>query len=207
MQRNGGFELMLDYKAVFLNVPYDRKFQPLYLAYIVGLVHLGFQPRATLALPGGTRRLEKILGQIRQCRYSVHDLSRVQMDRHLPSTPRFNMPFELGLAVDWANIHPSSHTWFVFESDPYRLQKSLSDLNGTDPHVHRQTVKGVLSELCNAFVRRQRQPAVPDMLATHRIVTRNLPRILHDSGAGSPYEARAFQNILLATRLTVESRL
>jgi hypothetical protein len=31
------------------------------------------------------------------CSYSVHDLSRVQIDRNPPATPRFNMPFELGL--------------------------------------------------------------------------------------------------------------
>ena len=37
--------------AVFLNIPYDQRFRSLYLAYIAGLVHLGFLPRVTLALP------------------------------------------------------------------------------------------------------------------------------------------------------------
>jgi hypothetical protein len=85
--------------AVFLNIPYDAQFERLYLAYIVGLTVLGFVPRATLGIPSGARRLERILSLIHSCRYSVHDLSRVQLDRHAPRTPRFNMPFELGLAV------------------------------------------------------------------------------------------------------------
>jgi hypothetical protein len=153
--------------AVFLNIPYDESFQPLYLAYIVGLIHLNFEPRVTLGIAGGTRRLDKIFREVQGCRYSVHDLSKVQVDRKLPSTPRFNMPFELGLAVAWAQLNPSKHTWFVFEAIPYRVQKSLSDLNGTDPHIHNGRVQGVMRELCNAFVRPQHQPNVPEMMKTY----------------------------------------
>src|SRR5579864_6814550 len=110
---------------VFFNIPYDQGFRTLYLAYIVGLVYLGFEPRATLSLPGGARRLDKIFEEIRGCRYSIHDLSRVEVDRDPPfATPRFNMPFELGLAVGWAKLNPRHHTWFVFEARAFRIQKS-----------------------------------------------------------------------------------
>ena len=88
--------------AVFVNIPYDEGFRRLYLAYIIGLTQLGLEPRATLGIPGGERRLDRILALIQSCRYSIHDLSRVQLDRNPPRTPRFNMPFELGLAVTWA---------------------------------------------------------------------------------------------------------
>src|SRR5216683_2018686 len=37
--------------ACFLNIPYDKKFENLYLAYITGLTALGFVPRATLGFP------------------------------------------------------------------------------------------------------------------------------------------------------------
>ena len=82
--------------AVFLNIPYDARFSRLYLAYIVGLTELGLEPRATLGIPGGERRLNRILALIQSCRYSIHDLSRIEIDRNPPQTPRFNMPFELG---------------------------------------------------------------------------------------------------------------
>ena len=140
-------------KRVFLNIPYDAKFERLYLAYIVGVIELGLQPRATLAIPGGTARLDRIIDLIQSCSYSVHDLSRVQMDRNPPATPRFNMPFELGLAVSWAKRNPRRHTWLVFESENRRAQKSISDLNGTDLNIHDGTIEGVMRELCNAFVR------------------------------------------------------
>jgi hypothetical protein len=73
------------------------------------------------------------------------------------------MPLELGMTITWANLNPNRHTWFVWESESYRLQRSASDLNGTDPHIHGGTPEGILRELCNAF-RREGMPSVPRML-------------------------------------------
>jgi hypothetical protein len=61
---------------VFLNIPYDARFENLLLAYIAGISAFGFAPRATLEIPFGQRRLDRILSLIRQSRYSIHDLSR-----------------------------------------------------------------------------------------------------------------------------------
>ena len=70
--------------AVFLNIPYDDRFRCLYLAYITGLTQLGLEPRATLGIPGGERRLDRIQALMESCPYSIHDLSRVQLDRNPP---------------------------------------------------------------------------------------------------------------------------
>jgi hypothetical protein len=156
-----------------IKIDYDPRFRSLYLAYIAGLVHLGREPRVTLGIPGGTRRLDKILTLIRGCRYSIHDLSYVSLDRNAPfPTPRFNMPFELGLAVTWQKLNPSMHSWFAFEARDYRLQKSLSDLNGTDPQIHRGRASRVLRELSNIFRRTKDQPTAPEMNSTFRALRR-----------------------------------
>ncbi len=84
-------------ETVFLNIPYDPQFTKLYLAYITALSALSLLPQATLGITGN-RRLDRIASLIESCAYSIHDLSRVQLDRHAPRSPRFNMPFELGLA-------------------------------------------------------------------------------------------------------------
>jgi hypothetical protein len=184
--------------AVFLNIPYDPQFERLYLAYIVGLTVLGVVPRATLGIPSGARRLERIFDLIQRCRYSIHDLSRVQLDRKAPCTPRFNMPFELGIAVAWAVENPSRHTWFVCEEDRYRPIKSISDLNGTDFHIHDGTVEGVMRELGNAFVRNQKRPTVPFMMSVYRKLRRRLPLIQQIAGAASLFEARVFDDMCIA---------
>jgi hypothetical protein len=48
-------------RAVFLNFPYDRQFVPLCLAYITGVCSFGLVPRVALELPGGERRLDRIV--------------------------------------------------------------------------------------------------------------------------------------------------
>ena len=72
--------------SVFLNIPYDDAFENLLLAYIAGLSAFGFAPRATLEIPFSRRRLERILSLIESSEYSIHDLSRVQLDRYAPRT-------------------------------------------------------------------------------------------------------------------------
>ena len=146
---------------VFLNIPYDKKFERLFLAYIAGISAFGMVPHATLEITDSSRRLEKIIKLERSCEYSVHDLSRVEWDRAKPRVPRFNMPFELGLCVADANRQKGQRqNWFVFEAVANRVDKSLSDLRGTDPKIHGATVRGVLSGLCNVFRRPGKQPTV-----------------------------------------------
>jgi len=174
---------------VFLNIPYDKKFERLFIAYVAGVSAFGLVPRATLEIPDSPRRLNKILKLIGDCEYSIHDLSRVELDRKKPCTPRFNMPFELGLTVAQQK-RKKKESWYVFESIGYRMEKSLSDLNGTDAKIHEGKVAGVFGELCQIFKRRGRQPKVQQMARLYREVRRNQAAILQESGAKSPYKAR-----------------
>lgn len=186
--------------SVFLNIPYDSAFRELHLAYIAGVSSFSLVPRATLEIPGGERRMDRILSLIRSCRYSLHDLSRVELDRHSPRTPRFNMPFELGLAVAWQKLRPRDHTWFVFEAMPRRAEKSLSDLSGTDIYIHHGKVRGVFTERCNAFVRLKSQPTARQMEEIYLRLKRLLPQLQKQTGAHSPFEARIFRDLVVAAR-------
>lgn len=186
--------------GVFLNIPYDRAFEPLYLAYIAGLCAFRLAPRAALQIPGGERRLDRILDLIGSCSYSFHDLSRVELNLKRPATPRFNMPFELGLAVAWQRFKEPSHTWCVFESRSWRAGKSLSDLSGTDVYVHDGTPAGVFRELCNALVLADHQPTVAQMAAIYRRLRQGLPAIMRNAGAKSPFEARVFADLIVVAK-------
>lgn len=169
---------------------------------------LGLSPRATLEIPGGERRLDRIFKLIQSCRYSMHDLSRVQLDWTAPATPRFNMPLELGLAIAWAKLNRGAHTWFVTETQPRRALKSISDLNGTDFNIHDGTVEGVMRELGNAFVRRgHSQPAVPQMMWTYRRLRKHVLELQESAGTQTLFEARIFGDICVAaSKLAGEMR-
>ena len=180
--------------AIFLNIPYDDAFRPLYLAYIAGVYQLNFELFITSGIPGGDRRLDRILALIQSCRYSIHDLSRVELSSSPPATPRFNMPLELGLTITWAKLNPKRHGWSVWESSPKRLQKSMSDLDGTDPYIHSGSVEGVLSELRNVFVLKE-SPPMSQMMAAYRLVLGNVDRILTDAGTANLYAASVFKEL------------
>src|SRR5258708_433888 len=185
--------------GVFLNVPYDTDFVDLFLAYIAGLAVLNLQPRATLEIAGGERRLDRTFELIERCPYSIHDLSRVEVDIKRPM-PRFNMPFELGLAVAWQRANPRKHTWFVFESKNHRIERSLSDLGGTDIYIHHGRADGLFSELTNAFVRIRRQPTVGQMKTVFAELRDALPKLMRNAGTRSPFKARAFNDLRLLAR-------
>jgi hypothetical protein len=191
--------------AAFLNVPYDERYQDLYLAFIAGLTAFGLDPRAALEVPGGNRRLDRIFELITSCQYSFHDLSRVQLDRKSPRAPRFNMPFELGLVLGWLQTSGRrNHTWFVFEAVERRVSKSLSDLDGTDPYIHDERPKGVFRELGNALVRSVDQPTTGQMYSVYRNIKIAAPLIMKNAGAKSLFEARVFRQLVVLARKYVE---
>jgi hypothetical protein len=82
-------------------------------------------------------------------------------------------------------LHPQKHAWIVCETIQIqrRIQKSLSDLDGTDPNIHGGTVRGVMRELCNAFVRKDGpRPTVPAMLKTYAIVSSRTRKLKRTAG-------------------------
>lgn len=157
---------------VFLNIPFDKKYEQLYLALIAGLCGMGLTPRCVLEVPAGVgNRLDRLFALVRQCGSSIHDLSRVELSVDQPRCPRFNMPFELGLAVA-VTLSRGVHQWFVFEARPFRLQKSLSDVNGFDPYIHNGTPEGVLRELSNVFVMHRTKPSFASLELLYRQLKR-----------------------------------
>jgi len=193
--------------AVFLNFPYDAQFVPLFLAYIVGVCSFGLTPRVALELPGGERRLDRIVELILGCRYSFHDLSRVELDLRRPRTPRMNMPFELGLTVMASYHNPKRHTWCIFEKDYRRVLKSLGDLAGSDVYSHAGRPSGVLREIANALVLEHRQLEMRQLLAVYRDVKTLVPSILRKRGTKSCYEAAVFRDLVYAAQKAASGRL
>jgi hypothetical protein len=193
-------------KDVFLNVPFDSKYEPLYLALIAGLSGLGLTPRCVLEVSAGARnRLERLFALLRSCGASIHDLSRVELSLDAPRCPRFNMPFELGLAAALA-LSKRQHQWFVFESRPYRLQKSLSDVNGFDPYIHNGKPDGILQELTNAFVTVRAQPELADLRALYRHLRKSANALKIQDRTDSLFTPRHFR-ILVATSQEIAARL
>ncbi len=135
--------------GAFCNFPFDPEYRRVYLALVASLVCAGQTPRSVLEIPPDKDRLERTLHLLDACEYSLHDLSRVEVSPR--GLPRFNMPFELGLAAALALRKGGRHQFRLLETRPNRVQRSLSDLNGYEAFIHRGRPDGVFSVVCDIF--------------------------------------------------------
>lgn len=195
-----------DGQSVFLNVPFDARYGRLFMALLAGLSGLGLKPRCVLEVPsGGRNRLDRIHGLIASCGASLHDLSRTGLSGPF-RVPRFNMPFELGIA--YALAQGSPHNFFVFEEKPYRLQASLSDLNGHDPHIHDGTQIGILRSVLDCFSSPSGGPSLSRLQILTRRLTRIVARLQQEQRLEHPFHPYLFrQAVQAATELALSDNL
>lgn len=124
---------------VFINCPFDVEFESLFHAIVFAVIQCGYTVRCALeADDTGATRIDRIYRLIEDCRFGVHDISRIEHDT-VNNLPRFNMPFELGLFLGarrfGARPHRDKHC-LVLEAERYRYQKYLSDIAGQDIRQH-----------------------------------------------------------------------
>jgi len=125
--------------SVFINCPFDSAYVPLLRAMLFTVVRCGLTPRiATERADSGEVRYRKIVELQKACKYSIHDLSRMDSGGRR-TLARYNMPFELGL--DFGLRESGVAPWrdkrcLVLDTDRYRYQRALSDLAGHDIKAH-----------------------------------------------------------------------
>ncbi len=128
-------------RNVFINCPFDNAYAPIFEAIVFAVHDAGFRPKcARERLDSSEIRLQKILNLISESRFSIHDLSRTELDDS-NQLPRFNMPFELGIDVGcktYSQAHKDK-SFLIFESERYRFQKYISDIAGQDIQQHSAT--------------------------------------------------------------------
>jgi hypothetical protein len=124
-------------KAVFINCPFDPDYKEHLNVLLFTVCDGGFSPRIALeSADSGEQRFSKILQLIKECRYAIHDLSRVGID---PNTqmPRYNMVLELGVFLGAKMSRPEeSKVCLVMDSDLRRYRDFCSDLAGVDISAH-----------------------------------------------------------------------
>lgn len=144
-------------QSVFINCPFDAEYPPIFHAIVFAVQDCGFLARTALEVDdAGEVRIAKIKRIIRECRYGIHDISRVQLDA-ATGLPRFNMPLELGLflgAQEYGTREQRSKCSLILDSERYRYQKFCSDIAGQDIRAHgdnpREAVAAVRALLATA---------------------------------------------------------
>jgi hypothetical protein len=124
-------------RCVFVNCPFDDDFLPILHAMLFAIHDCGFVARIAVEDAGTNEtRLDKIVRLIEASKYSIHDISRVELTRS-GALPRFNMAFECGLALGAIRFGRARGGDFLLMSgEAHQDQKTLSDLAGQDSGVH-----------------------------------------------------------------------
>jgi hypothetical protein len=135
-------------RCVFVNCPFDSDFLPILHAILFTIHDCGFIARIAVEDTGSSEsRLDKIARIIRESRYSIHDISRVEITPASP-LPRFNMAFECGLALGAIRYGTTPGRDFLFMSGvPHQDKLTLSDLAGQDAKAHRNDPKTAASAI------------------------------------------------------------
>ena len=137
--------------SVFINCPFDPEYLDLFHAMIFTISCLGFSPRCSLEAGYGGIRLIQIIEIIEQCKYGIHDISRVELD-NATGLPRFNMPMELGIDLGCRHFggeQRKTKSVLILDTEKYRYQKYLSDMSGVDGYAHNNDIGDLIKSIRN----------------------------------------------------------
>jgi hypothetical protein len=137
---------MAETDCVFINCPFDKEYKELLRPMMFTLIYFHLLPvLATIRNDSGEQRLSKILSCMKKCKYSIHDLSRLQVKE--PDVPRMNMPFELGIdfGIRFSGPKFSGKRFLVLELCSHDLKPALSDIAGCDPKAHGNSPEKIVS--------------------------------------------------------------
>ena len=168
---------------IFINCPFDQEFKPLLDAMIFTIFDCGFIPRCALEEDdSGEVRIDKIARIIADCKYGVHDISRIELCENT-KLPRFNMPLELGMflgAKRYGSEQQKKKVSLIMDSQQWRYQIYISDIAGQDPRAHENKIENVIKILrdwLNSASRRKTIPGGTAILKRYNQFLGELPAI------------------------------
>jgi len=176
--------------SIFLNVPVDREYQPVFDALIFAVHDCGFVARTTLESEDATEvRIQKLYQLIAESKYGIHDISRTALDPK-NKLPRFNMPLELGIFLGAKRFGAPPHRnkrALILDRAPYRYQKFCSDIAGQDIQAHHNQIKEVIRCVRNWLHRNpeatnQILPSADYIYKRYQLFRRQLPSLCKKTG-------------------------
>lgn len=171
----------IDYdRNVFINCPFDGEYEDLFNAILFAVHRCGFILRCAKEYEDSSSiRIQGIVQLIRESKYSIHDLSRVTLDR-TASLPRFNMPLELGIcigAIEYGTKRQKANQYLIVESEKFRFKQFISDLSGQDIRDHENSVEGAIKIIRNWLTSKtpENVPSASIIHGEYLTFTENLP--------------------------------
>jgi len=147
-------------KNVFVNCPFDNHYFTLLKPLLFTLIYIDLIPQMSETSDSGEFRLQKIKTLMSESKYSIHDLSRMDIIK-VGDLPRFNMPFECGIDFGIRLSNPKKETkkFLILEKEQLRYQKVISDISGNDIKAHKNDPEQVVKVVRDWF--KPTNPKIP----------------------------------------------
>lgn len=192
-------------RNVFINCAFDDAFAAGFQALVFAVTACGFIARCAREMDDASEtRIDKLYRIVEQSRFSIHDLSRTELDPH-HRLPRFNMPLELGIflgAKHFGDEGNRQKRCLVLDIEKYRFQKFVSDLAGMDITDHGGDARRMVGRVRDWLVtvsRRRSIPSTAAILESYDAFRTALPGIAQDNGLDAGNLAYAdFERLVLA---------
>lgn len=136
---------------VFINCPYDDDYSNFFRIIIFFCYYFNCEPHFASETSDASSRIGRIIKLIKNCNYSIHDISRVSISS-MTSLPRFNMPFELGLDIMCRDGTGLDNKILILDGHDRDYEKCLSDLKGSDILAHSNNEEKLANLLRTFFV-------------------------------------------------------
>ncbi len=144
---------MINENNVFINCPFDNEYFPLLKCLLFTVIYIGLDPKISETSDSGQIRLDTIKNLMIVSKYSIHDLSRMEISKRT-GLPRFNMPFECGIdfGLKLSNEKKYSEKKFlILDKDRFRYQSVISDISGNDIKSHNNDQEKIIQSVRDWF--------------------------------------------------------
>ncbi len=174
--------------SVFINCPFDDLYGPILDVLVFTVFDCGFEPRCAMEIDNSAQiRIDKIFSIINECKFSIHDVSRTELD---PNTglPRFNMPLELGMFLGARRFGGKQHrekSCLIMDTEQYRFQTYISDISGQDIKAHQNDPRlavGLVRSWLNDASGRKTIPGGAVIWRRYQSYLAELPDLCADAG-------------------------
>ena len=174
--------------SVFINCPFDDLYAPILDVLVFTVFDCGFEPRCAMEIDNSAQiRIDKIFSIINECKFSIHDVSRTELD---PNTglPRFNMPLELGMFLGARRFGGKQHrekSCLIMDTEQYRFQTYISDISGQDIKAHQNDPRlavGLVRSWLNDASGRKTIPGGAVIWRRYQSYLAELPDLCADAG-------------------------
>ena len=171
---------------VFLNCPFDSAYKQLFDAMVFTVHDCGFIARCALEEGDASQvRIDKIYNIIAGCRYGIHDISRIELDK-VSELPRFNMPLELGVflgAKRFGIDEQKRKNCLILDKEPYRYQQFISDIAGQDVSIHNNDPEEIVKAVRNWLLTASDRKTIPSgsiIWERYQEFMRDLPQLAQE---------------------------